>query len=133
MKKKLFFSAMLVIVLVFGMTVIGCDLFREIDPKFHGKWELESLVYGGETYTLPCNFQNVPLTSGGYEIGATTMKTYINEVVLQDLNGLYSDGNSLFNSAGQGGMTLQLNGNKLTIITALETDHCRKVSKFSWE
>ena len=137
MNKNFFFSVMPVIVLVFGISIVGCEDSstdtKVIDAKFRGKWELLSFEYQGTTYTLPATFMDTQINSGGYEITENTVKTYANRVVTQNINGIYSEGNSFFNSAGQSGFTMQVNGNNATIILFQETDNCIKVTKFSWE
>jgi hypothetical protein len=135
MKKNILFSAMLVIVLVLGMTVIGCDLtIKEIDPKFRGKWECQSIEYSGTTYTLPCEFNGVQIDSGGYEISATSIKQYVNGAVVANAKGLYTKGNSFYYAYGSYGISIELNGDNATLTTIMmEEDYCVKVSNFSWE
>ena len=106
---------------------------RVIDSKFRGKWEIESCELYGTTYTLPCTISGTYISSGGYEITATSIKSYANRNILQNAEELYSDGDSFYNRDGQSGVTMQINGNKATIITLIETDYCRKVTRFSWE
>jgi len=135
MNKNFFFSVILVMVLVFGMTVVGCDFGdnNEIDSKFIGKWEVQSFVYQGTTYILPNTLLGRPIESAGYEITATSIKTYGNGVVIQKVDGIYSDGNSFYNSAGLSVLTMWVGENDATIKTLEETDFCTKKTKFSWE
>ena len=106
---------------------------RVIDSKFRGKWEIESAELYGTLYTLPCTVYGTYLSSGGYEITATSVKIYANRNILQNAKGIYSDGDSFYDRNGQSGFTIEINGNKATIKTLIETDYCRKVSRFSWE
>jgi hypothetical protein len=137
MKKKSLLLGMLLVVLVFGMTVVSCDDGQDnkvIDSKFRGKWETHSFQYGGATYTLPLTYNGVTINSAGFEIKETSVKSYGNGTVMSNTNGIYSDGNSFYNTAGQSGFTMQVTGDNATIILASgETDYCTKVTKFSWE
>ena len=133
---------MLVMVLVFGMTVIGCDddstdnkvVKKVIDPKFRGKWEVQSFEYNGTIYTLPYTGNSATVTSMGYEIDESSVTTYANGSIQKVVAGVYSEGNKFYNSNGQyGNLTIQITGNNAAFVLRNETDNCIKVSKFSWE
>jgi hypothetical protein len=106
---------------------------KVIAQEFRGKWELRSVEYNGTLYTLPCTISGIRINTGGYEVGATFVKFYANGIVMQHLQDLYSDGNSIFNSSGQSGVSIQIAGNNATVTIITEIDYCQKVSRFSWE
>jgi hypothetical protein len=112
---------------------------KTIAPEYRGKWELVSLRLVGEspntTHTLPYSLNGVLIKSGGYEVGETYAKSYGNGVILNNMQGIYSEGNSFYDSSGKSGVKAELsnNGNNCTLTTVQEIDYCKKVSKFSWE
>jgi hypothetical protein len=136
MKFKLF--SVLNVLLLLGLVSISCENptggeKKSIASELIGKWELKKVVYQGTTYTLPCNFMGVPVNSGGYTFGLNSITTYANGLLAQKTSDIYSEGNSIFNSSGQSGVTWSISGNTLTITSILETDICERVNKFSWE
>jgi hypothetical protein len=139
MAKKLF-TVLVGFILTIGF--IACDNgttsdVKTIAPEYRGKWEINSFKLtsepSGTNHTLPYTLNGVTINSGGYEVGDTYIKTFVNGVVAQNMTGLYSSGNSIYNSAGQSGVTIQISGNNATLTTVLEVDYCTSVTKFSWE
>ena len=94
---------------------------------------METYVYNGVTYTLPCEIGTEYYSSFGHEINATEVKTYKNGIILTSLEA-YSEGNKLISSAGLNFYTIQISGNNAAL-TGLykEVENLVKVSKFSWE
>jgi hypothetical protein len=76
MNKKLFLLAMLVMVLAFGMMVVGCD----DDPESGGKDALDGTTwkgaYGGYNITLKFNSPNYTLTNSQGGASETENGTY---------------------------------------------------------
>jgi hypothetical protein len=120
------------ILLVCGLTLIGCDngttSVKIIAPEYRGKWELVSI----NSQPLPYLFDGTLISSSGYEIGDTYVTRYINGVVYQKGEGMYSDGNVLYDSSGYG-YTMQLTGTNATVITTQAVYSLKKVSEFSWD
>jgi hypothetical protein len=111
---------------------------KTISPEYRGKWEMVSFRFtsepAGTNHVLPYTLSNgVIVVSGGYEIGDTYIKTYVNGIITQNTTDLYSSGNSIYNSAGQGGVTVHIDDNELTLTTVSEADRCISTAKFSWE
>jgi len=137
MEKKILWLGILVMTLVFGMMVVGCDDgsrdTKTVDSKFHGKWEFESLVISGITYTLPGTIHGVYFSSGGYIINATKVIIYNNGSIVASLNA-YSEGNTLFTTTGLAMGTMQITGNNATLTNHLgDRDNLVKVTRFSRE
>jgi hypothetical protein len=110
---------------------------KTIAAEYRGKWEVASFSLASEpsgtNHTLPYTLNGVTINSAGYEIGDTYIKTFVNGVVVQNTTGLYSSDNSIYNSAGQSGFTIQISGNNAIVTTMMEIDYCAKVTNFSWE
>jgi uncharacterized secreted protein with C-terminal beta-propeller domain len=58
---------MLVMILVFGITIIGCNSEDKkiVSSEFFGKWEIDSILYKGTTYILPSVIIGGQMNSGG--------------------------------------------------------------------
>ena len=120
------------------MAVVGCDNgsinSKEIDPLFRGKWEVKSVEFKGTTYTFPCLIQSIYCSSGGWEVGSTTIKLYVNGNVESNEGRIHTVGNSFYNSTGDWRGDVQVNGNDAILtLPGGEKDYCIKVSKFTWE
>ena len=105
MANKRYGLGILVVVLVFGVTIVGCNNSstdtKEIDSIFRGKWECQSVVLEGVTYTLPCTISGTYYNSIGYEVSTTSVIMYANEVVKKNSVGVYSQENSFYDSDGK--------------------------------
>ena len=148
MKNRKMWIGMLVIVLVFGMMVVGCNDDDEqideqiIDPRYHGKWELESIVYSdGYILTLPVKLYDDGGTeyreweSEGHEFNEKSIKRYSNGFHVGTIVGAYTMGNDLILPNGVVAGTMIVSGNKLTITSPdqHQTEHYIRVLRFSWE
>ena len=109
-----------------------------IDTSFRGKLEMKSFINDSGSYTIPCTYEGVSLTSAGYEIGETYVKVFNNGILMATVDNLHTEGNSLIGYGIVTIGTMQLSGNNLTI-TYNSTyfsdgiENFVKVSKFSWE
>jgi hypothetical protein len=131
---------MLGVLLVCGLAFIGCDngttSVKTIASEYRGKWQLDSIKSPSElnSHLLPYTFNGTHISSGGYEIGDTYEKTYRNGDLIENMQGMYSEGNTLYESSGYG-YTVQVteNGTKLTVASSVAVLYLTKVSEFSWE
>ena len=131
----------LLIALIFGITIVGCDLFKtedtkEIDQKFRGKWEVDTIIRDGVTYTLPSQFYGVQLNTAGWEIGTNSVNMHMNGLVIMQTTNVHSNGDLLLQKHGLSNVlvfSMKISGNTAVITTPDETSHARKVSRFSWE
>jgi len=136
MEKRLFFVGVLVIVLAFGMTVIGCNNdtssnVKTIDSKLIGKWEFEKVLVSGIQYSFPYAGVN----SGGYVFTSDSFTSYVNGNIAFTYPGMYTENNKLYTQDGQAGYSYSISGNKLTA-TAIDGSSgviANKVDVFSWE
>jgi len=138
MNKNFFFTAILVMVLVFGMTVVGCendptDDNKEIDAKLIGKWEWQALTISGTRYNLPLVSEGI--NTGGYSFTSNSLTSYLNGSVAASFQGMYTEKNTIYAQNGQAGYTYSINGNTLTANAADGSSGviANKVTKFSWE
>jgi hypothetical protein len=131
-----------IIILIFTLVLFGCNndttnSVKKISSEFIGKWEITTFRFTNESsetkHTLPYTVNGINLISGGYEVNETSVKMYANGIILQNLQELYSDGNAIYNSSGQSGVNIQIDGNNAIVTTLTEVDYCKKVFKFSWE
>jgi len=142
MKKRFVFLAKMICLLVLTWVFIGCDLNqkKEIDQKFQGKWETQSLVSRGTTYNFPVILNDVQVNSRGWLIDSKSIKGYHNGTVVTTINDVYSDSYSdgsvyflQIADDAQIGIEMKVTGNTAEISLSLVSDNCKKVSKFSWE
>jgi hypothetical protein len=142
--KKIYFIRLVGFLLVSCFIVVACDNgtnsdVKTIALKYRGKWEINSFKLADDPtiYTIPCTVTiqgiSANVNSGGYEVGDTFVKTYVNDILMQDIRDLFSYGDFIFNSSGPIGVTVKVNGINATVTTAMEIDYCTKVTKFSWE
>ena len=133
MVNKKFWLGMLVMVLAFGMTVVGCEddtASKTIDSKLIGKWEWNKILVNGTPNNLP--YENI--TSGGYVFTSSSFTSYLNGSVAASAQGVYTENNTLYTQNGQAGYTYSITGNTLTANDADGSGViANKVSKFSWE
>ena len=124
---------MLVMVLIFGMTVVGCDddtTTRTIDSRLIGKWEFNKILVNETQYDLPYGEMN----SAGYEFSSSVFTSYMNGSVAYSYQGVYTENNTFYAQNGQAGFTYSISGSKLTANFAGSFGViANKVSKFSWE
>jgi len=132
MTNKKIWLGMLVIVLVLGMTVVGCDngsTGKTIDSNLIGKWEWAKILDGGTEKNLPYS----GISSGGYEFTSNGFTSYANGTVAFSFKGVYTENNTLYHD-GEAGYTYSISGSTLT---AKDADGsgviANKVAKFSWE
>lgn len=139
---KCFMNTKNIIILIFTLVLFSCnndiaDSVKKISSEFIGKWEITAFRLTSEPsetkHNLPYIVNGVSLISGGYEVNETSVKMYANGIVLQNLQELYSDGDTIYNSSGQSGVNIQIDGNNAIVTTLTEVDYCKKVFKFSWE
>ena len=113
------------------LALVGCTFFKKIDEKFQGKWETIKIECSGTIHTLPATVDGNLIESGGYYIGENYVFIYCNDRMLP-CDGVYSDGNTLI-GASRTSFTMIIDGDDAKIIFPDETDHVKKVLKFSWE
>ena len=143
MKFMRFFAVITVISVLF--LVMGCATRNSKNnpkttaPEYRGKWEVVSFRLHNELpetrHALPYTVNGAKIISGGYEVGDTYIRMYGNGILLQNIQGIHSDGNLFYDSNGISGIMVQLSnsGNDCTITTLQEIDYCKKVTQFSWE
>jgi hypothetical protein len=134
MKKRVL--GLIGIILIIGVTVIGCDTIapgdKEIDSQFLGKWKLESFVSEGITYTLPCSFMGIQMDTAGYEITSTSYKSYLNGVLVENHTDAYSDGNLFYQSDGTLISFWVVIGENASVYTDRGIESVKKVLSFIW-
>jgi hypothetical protein len=109
MNKRIFLLAILVMALVFGMTVVGCD----DDPNSSKKDELDGTTwkgaYGGYNITLKFNSPNYTLTNSQGGASETENGTYTisgSNVTLTKSSGSSATGTFSGNTLTVQGVTL---------------------------
>ena len=140
MRKKLILAVFWGLVI---FLITGCEdekLSREIDKKFRGKWETQTIRSNGNNYYFPMTINNIPVYTRGWSVEARTIKLYHNGVVVQTYNDVYSefysDGSGYFlliENDARTSVEMEVNGNSAEISVGLVFDTCNKVNKFSWQ
>ena len=141
--KRLVFSMMTICLMSLIILFTGCEEpQKEIDKKFQGKWETQSVSLQGTTYT-PGSFivDGTQYNSGGFLIDATSIKVYVNGISTQTFSNIYSDtyadGTGYFceqKTDAKLGIDMEVSGNTAKLSPSYNTTYnLKKVSKFSWQ
>jgi hypothetical protein len=140
MKNRLFVVGTVVLVLVFGMTVVGCkndSADKEIDASLIGKWEWQAIKDSEKWNNLPYVIGGVTIMrTGGYVFTSNSLTSYQDGKVEGSLQGVYTENNTIYIQDGRAGYTYSISGNILTALVADEPSigvRAKKVTKFSWE
>ena len=134
------YGILLTTMLIVSFALIACNNgtteTRSIPSEYRGKWQTTKMQFAGDDtiYTIPFTIEGVSILSHGYEVGDNFVKFYSNGSLQQILQNLYLVGNSVYDSSGPNGATIQVSGDDLILTDpGGGKNYCKKVTKFSWE
>lgn len=140
MKKRLIFTEMTVLILMFFVVITGCSNSPDnntIDEELIGKWETIKLIISEVEHDLPFDYMD----SGGYRFYVDGFTSYVNEHPATYLNpGLPTDDkvyteNGIIYYGSQPWKTYTIIGDQLILndVDSFDGEILNKTTMFSWE
>ena len=142
MKKSIIWTIVGVLLVLSLMSCDNNEEQKEIDAKYHGKWEIQRMQNRTDNLPLPVVLNGELIKAAGYIITATSIERYYDGIPVFSVSNVYSKhyegGESEImdlDSDLSVGFSLNVEGQTLewTQTYPFFKHICTKVSRFSWE